>query len=174
MPHQDPLDPKDHPDPLENPAQMDQLETLVFLLRANHFNLATQAQLEMQAHKDHLDHLVSPAKTDNPDLLDQRDQKDQKDHLEPMDSQDHKDPLGLQGHKESGVFVQNIALWTAVSSSRMEQDVKFKNLDFHCAHSIGLLFETASSFVYNFYNHPWLFCFYYYYYYYYYVGKSVS
>jgi len=175
-PHQALKAPKDHLDQPEIQAQMAHLGTPVFLLKANLFNLATPDQLETLAHKDHLDPLDSPEKTDNLDLLGQRDPKGQRDHLVATVCQDPLDPLGHLDHKENGVSVPNIAPWTVVSSSRTAQGDKRHALDFgySYANTIDFLFETASSFVQNIYDHPWLFCYYYYYYYYYCIGQSVT
>jgi len=171
MPHQALQVPKDPLDQLETLAQMAHLGTLVFLLKANLFNQAIPAQLETLVHKDHLDHLDSLVETDNLDLLDQRVQKDQRDHLAPTVYQDLKDQLGHRGHKENGVSVPNIALWTEVSSSRMAQDDKLRALDYGYSYAdrIYFLFETAGWFVQNIYDHPLLF-----YYYYYCLGQSIT
>jgi len=124
----DHLAPKDHLDLLEIQAQMDHLETLVFLPKANHFNLETLAHLEIQAHKDHRDHLASLDETVNQDLQDRRDQKDQGDLQARMVFPDPKDHLGLLVDKESVVSARNIALWMVVFSSKMVQDVKLYEL----------------------------------------------
>jgi len=156
MPHQALQAPKDRLDQLEILAQMAHLGTPVFLLKANLFNQAIPAQLETLVHKDHLDPLDSPVEMDNLDLLGQRDPKDQRVHPAPTVYQDLKDQLGHQGHKENGVSVPNIALWTVVSSSRMAQDDKLRALNYGHSYAdrIYFLFETASWFVQHIYDHP--------------------
>jgi hypothetical protein len=92
------------PDP---PAQMDHLAQLV-----NQAPKETMATQEAQAPKAHQAQLAAQAKMVLPET---------KDHQVQMDP------------KENRVSARNTALWTAVSSSKMEQDVK--NLAHHFSRS---------------------------------------
>jgi hypothetical protein len=103
---------------------MDRPETQAHQLKANRSNPASQAipaMLVPQALPAHLEMPEKTAKLVNPDP---KVQKARPDHPEPMVNPAHLALLAHLVHLAKRVFVRNIALWTAASSSRTERGDK--------------------------------------------------
>jgi len=86
------------------------------------------ASPEMPDPRDLPDLQASQAKTANQDRQARRVPKVHRDHQVPMGSQDLKVHPANRDLRERRVSVRNIALWTEVCSSRMEQDDKCHNV----------------------------------------------
>ena len=118
--HQASPDQKDHQDRQDNQDNQGAQENQEHQPNLHHQHLALQDLLETKAHQDHQDHQGNQAQTAAQAPQDQRDLLDHQDHQEMMANLDLQDKPVLQEMQARRVFARNTALWTEVSSSKME------------------------------------------------------
>lgn len=122
--------PQDHPDQRDHPVHQEKLdhpdhpEMPDHQQPMSHSRLESQESQEIPDHKDHPDHPEMPAKMEKQDHPDQRDRKAHPVQPAPTVNQAHKDHPDHQETKARRVSARNTAQWTAVFSSRTEQDDK--------------------------------------------------
>jgi hypothetical protein len=124
---------KDHQVPMANQAKMGRLGTQEHQQFHHRRSQATKDQMVILVPRVHQAHQDQRAKMDNqvdpvPKVL-----QVHQDQQVKMVKPGQKDPKGQKDHLERKVSVQNIALWTAASFSKMEQGVKryaFKNIHY--------------------------------------------
>lgn len=119
--HQDPLAHLVHQAPLE---PTDHLAMLVPLLKANPLSLESLVMLAMLVLLDLLGHPAMLEPMVNPDNQVQKARRVHQAHPVRMVNQVHPVHLAPQVPQERRVFVQNIAPWTVVCSSKMERGDK--------------------------------------------------
>jgi len=115
---------KDHQAAMENQAKMAHRVTPDQTQLPPHRFPETKDQMEIQEAPDHQAHLVQEAKTVNRAVQAPKVHLAQPDQPAKMAKQDPKDPKVPKAHQAKKVSVQNIALWTVVSFSKMELVVK--------------------------------------------------
>lgn len=114
----DPLDPEETLDPMDSP------ETLVPLLSLSPSSPETPDHREMLDHKVFPETQVHLDPMDSPETPDPRDHPDHLDHRDPLATMANPVPVDPLDLRESVVCAPNIALWTVVFSSKMEQGDK--------------------------------------------------
>jgi hypothetical protein len=119
---------RDHQDHLENLDPLDHREIPEHQPSMSRCAQESPEKQETPDLKDHQDRPEMPAKMANQARQARKDQRDRPDQLAPTANPAHKDHQARPATRERRVFARNTVPWTAVCSSRMEQDDRR-----HCA-----------------------------------------